>query len=104
MAAMQCPPAYHKCHPCLLISSKPCRCSFLVAYAVPKFDLVLAVIAVVGDVAAPYTLPALFGLKLLPDLHRWERWLLKTLVAVSVLFALFGGYAALYTLLETLAG
>ncbi|EFN54961.1 hypothetical protein CHLNCDRAFT_134730 [Chlorella variabilis] len=83
-----------------------CSCvimSFLVAYAVPKFDLVLAVIAVVGDVAAPYTLPALFGLKLLPDLHRWERWLLKTLVAVSVLFALFGGYAALYTLLETLA-
>ncbi|KAL4457812.1 hypothetical protein ABPG75_012677 [Micractinium tetrahymenae] len=83
-----------------------CLCvamSFLVAAAVPKFDLVIAVIAAVGDVAAPYTLPALFGLILLPSIHPWENHLLKTLVPISALFAAFGLYASGYALVESLA-
>lgn len=76
----------------------------MVAWLVPQFDLVIAAIAAVGDVAAPYTLPALFALVLLPDLYRWERWLLKTILPGSALFAAFGLYAAGFRLVEVLAG
>ncbi len=61
----------------------------------PYFSNVLAFIASFGDVAAPYTLPALFALALLKDLRTWERWLLRIIVPVSALFALAGVYAAL---------
>ena len=61
-------PATHHCYPALL----PCTAA----------SQVIAVIASVGSVAAPYILPALFGLVLLPDLHPMERWLLKTIVPV----------------------
>lgn len=71
--------------------------------AVPAFDLVIAVIAAIGDVAAPYTLPCLFALVLLPGLCRSERALLKVLVPVSALFACFGLYAASYRLVEVLS-
>lgn len=73
------------------------------AAAVPKFDLVIAVIAAVGDVAAPYTLPALFGLVLLPGIHLWEKALLKMLVPISLLFSIFGLYASGYALVESLS-
>ncbi len=77
-------------------------CSALVAAAVPKFDLAVAMIAAVGDVAAPYTLPALFGLVLLPGIHLWEKALLKLLVPVSLLLSAFGLYASGYALVESL--
>ncbi|PSC72118.1 tobamovirus multiplication 1-like [Micractinium conductrix] len=77
-----------------------CVCmSFLVAWAVPSFDLVVAVIAAFGDVAAPYTLPALFALALLP-LPSWERRLLNFVVVVSVVFTAAGLYAASYALVQ----
>lgn len=66
------------------------------------FDLVIAVIASIGDVLAPYTLPALFALVLLPDLPRLERWLLRMIVPVSALFAAAGLYASGYRLVEVL--
>lgn len=81
----------------------PCpACSALVAAAVPKFDLAVAMIAAVGDVAAPYTLPALFGLVLLPGIQLWEKTLLKLLVPVSLLLPAFGLYASGYALVESL--
>lgn len=60
------------CHTTLLPSLPPCTTA----------SQVIAVIASVGSVAAPYMLPALFGLVLLPNLHPMERWLLKTIVPV----------------------
>lgn len=64
-----------------------CPCSTLciqnIMLQLPRSSLqVIAVIAAVGSVAAPYMLPALFGLALLADLHPVERWLLKTIVPV----------------------
>lgn len=56
-----------------------------------------------AQILAPYTLPCLFALVLLPNLHRAERALLRTLVPVSALFAAFGLYAASYRLVEVLA-
>lgn len=56
----------------------------------PSFSTILALIASVGDVAAPFTLPALFGLALLKDIQDWEKWLLRAIVPVSALFAAIG--------------
>lgn len=86
-----------------LISCSCVACAGLVAWAVPAFDLIIAMIAAVGDVAAPYSLPCLFALILLPALPRAERALLKVLVPVSALFSAFGLYAASYRLVEVLA-
>lgn len=77
--------------------------SFLVAWAVPFFSTLLAFVAGFGDILAPYTLPALFGLVLLRnELPLWESWLLRTLVPVSVAFATAGLVAAAMDLLSQL--
>lgn len=78
--------------------------SLLVAWAVPKFDLCVALIAAFGEVAAPYTLTSLFALALLPGMHHAERTFLKLLAPASFLFALFGLYASGYRLAEVLLG
>ena len=62
-------------------------------------------IAAIGDVAAPYTLPALFALALLgPSMHRAERSFLRLLVPASALYAAAGLYASGYRLVQALAG
>ena len=86
-------------HRCKRVRALPPR-SFLVAWAVPLFNIALAVIAAVGDIAAPYTLPALFGLVLLKDIHHWERVLLKAIVPISVVLACAGLYASIYSMVE----
>lgn len=68
---------------------------------VPQFDLCIAVIAAIGDIAAPYTLPALFALALLP-LRPTERSFLRLLAPASALLAAAGLYASGYRLVETL--
>lgn len=77
----------------------PRQCANLSAAAAPSPPLQ---IAAVGDIAAPYTLPCLFALVLLPNLRRAERALLKVLVPVSALLAAFGLYASCYRLVEVL--
>ena len=61
----------------------------------PFFSTILALIGAIGDVAAPYTLPAIFALALLKDAPKWEKWMLKAIVPVSALLALAGVYAAI---------
>lgn len=69
------------------------------AYFVPFFSELMGLVGAVGDVAVMMTLPALFGLILLPKqnaLPRWEWWLLLAMVVVSVVGSALGSAASIW--------
>lgn len=85
--------------PWLLLSVVGMGIAAVVAYFVPYFSELMGLVGAVGDVAVMMTLPALFGLILLPKhnaLPRWEWWLLLAMVVVSFLGSALGSTASLW--------
>eukprot|EP00878_Enallax_costatus_P016196 GHUV01016987.1.p1 GENE.GHUV01016987.1~~GHUV01016987.1.p1 ORF type:complete len:388 (+),score=87.51 GHUV01016987.1:448-1611(+) len=74
-----------------------------VAYTLPFFSIVMAVIASLGDVLSMFGLPCLFAIYLLP-LRTWESGLCKLLVMLATVLSGAGMYASLQQLVEAYHG
>ncbi|CAK0786030.1 hypothetical protein CVIRNUC_009243 [Coccomyxa viridis] len=65
--------------------------SCVVSVTVPFFDIIVAAIGALGDLAAAYALPALFVLVLMgSQLPRWERMLCYVVIPVTLLLSVVG--------------
>ncbi|CAL5228546.1 g11700 [Coccomyxa viridis] len=65
--------------------------SGVISVSVPFFDVIVAAIGALGDLAAAYALPALFVLVLMGShLPRWERILCSVLIPLTLLLSVVG--------------
>jgi amino acid permease len=69
-----------------------------VAWALPYFSIVMAVIAALGDVMSMFGLPCLFALRLLP-LRRPERWLCRALLMLACALSAAGVFSSVQQLI-----
>ncbi|PNW82897.1 hypothetical protein CHLRE_06g298750v5 [Chlamydomonas reinhardtii] len=78
--------------------------SAVIAVAVPFFCTLVGLVTSVTYLTTAYTLPAIFALKLFPNMNTVEKWWLKALIPISIILSLIGFVASIKTYMIEASG